>query len=235
MGLSRTEAVIFDVDGTLVDYEHAQREGLRRHLDDRGWGNDPSTWERWCRAEEHHFARYLAGDLTFEGQRRERVRAFVGEPLADDDADAWFDGYRVHFESCWRLFDDVLGSLDALDDRPLAAFSNVSGSYTRRKVSAVGLQDRFALIWGIDDVGAAKPDPRPFLDLCAALGVEPSRTLHVGDRYEVDALGACEAGLIGLWLDRPGAQLSGQRPDGAVDTRVTVVSSLSDVVALLTP
>ncbi len=157
----------------------------------------------------------------------------MGEPLPDDDADTWFDGYRAHFESCWRLFDDVLGSLDALADRPLAAFSNVSGAYTRRKVSAVGLQDRFALIWGIDDVGAAKPAPRVFLDLCATLGVEPSRTLHVGDRYEADALGACDAGLLSLWLDRPGASLSGRRPDGAVDPRVTVVTSLTDLVALL--
>ncbi|MFZ0324063.1 MAG: HAD family hydrolase [Actinomycetes bacterium] len=227
------EAVIFDVDGTLIDYEYAQREGLRRHLSDSGSSLVEAVWDRWQVAEERHFARYLAGELTFEGQRRERVREFVGGPFTDDDADAWFDGYRSHFESSWRLFDDVLDTLDGLSDRPLAAFSNVSGHYTRRKIAAVGLEDRFVVTWGIDDVGAAKPDPRPFHRVCSALGVETARTLHVGDRYEADALGACEAGLVGVWLHRPGAQLSSPPQEHPIDRRVTTVSSLSEVVGFV--
>ena len=180
------------------------------------------TWSRWLDAEDLHFARYLAHELTFEDQRRNRVRDFLAEPLDDAEADAWFAGYLTHFEAAWRLFDDVLPALDLLAGLPIAVFSNVSGEYTRRKINAVGLSDRFAVTWGLDDAGSAKPDARNFLSVCAAMQVNPTRVVHVGDRYETDALGACDAGLVSVWIDRTDA-MSGL---SAVDPRVTVVTSL---------
>jgi putative hydrolase of the HAD superfamily len=114
----------------------------------------------------------------------------------------------------------------------LAAFSNVSGEFTRTKLKRVGLLDRFALAWGVDEAGAAKPDPTPFTATCARLGVPVGGTVHVGDRYVPDAVGACDAGLRGVWLDRPGADPRGRAPVGAEDSRVHTVTSLLDVVAI---
>ena len=228
-------AVVFDVDGTLVDHDRAQREGLTAHLRNGAGTLDDTTWARWRQLEEHHFARYLAGELSFQEQRRERVRGFTGDRLADAAADAWFDAYRVRFEAAWRLFDDVLETLDQLAGVTLAAFSNVSGPYTRHKLERLGLLDRFALAWGVDDVGAAKPDPRTYTTVLAALGVDTGHAVHVGDRYDSDARGACDAGVRGVWLDRPGAEPAGRRPPGEPDPRVTVVTSLTEVVALVAP
>jgi putative hydrolase of the HAD superfamily len=225
-------AVVFDVDGTLVDHDRAQHDGLTAHLADLGQALDDVTWRRWRKLEEHHFARYLAGELSFEDQRRARVRGFTGDPLDDDRADGWFDAYRVRFEESWRLFDDVLGTLARLDGLTLAAFSNVSGAYTRHKLDRVGLLDRFVLSWGVDDVGAAKPDPRTYTAVLAELGVPHASAVHVGDRYESDARGACAAGVQGVWLDRPGADPAGRVPTTDPDPRVAVVTSLLQVVDL---
>ena len=226
------DAIVFDVDGTLVDHDFAQRAGLQLHLAARGQHLTSDLWDRWVAAEERQFARYLAGELSFGEQRRERVREFLDAPMSDSAADEWFAAYLTHFEASWRLFDDVVATLDALAGRPVAAFSNVSGSYTRHKVETVGLTERFAVTWGVDDVGSAKPDPRTFLSLCAALGVEPARTMHVGDRYETDALGACAAGLVGVWLDR-GRGLARDPDASMVDPGVMVIHSLADVLPLL--
>lgn len=51
--------------------------------------------------------------------------------------------------------------------------------------------------------------------MCERLGVAPAATVYVGDSLESDALGACAAGLTGIWLDRPGAAAGGRQRDGA--------------------
>ena len=228
-------AVVFDVDGTLIDYDRARREGFARYAVAVGLPTDGDAWDRWLAAEDVHFRRYLDGELSFEEQRRERVRAFTGEPLDAVAADTWFAGYLVHFEASWRLFDDVPPMLDALAGHSLAAFSNVSGAYTRRKIEAVGLAGVLVGAWGVDDLGAAKPAAATFRGLCERLGVPPASVVHVGDRYGADALGAVEAGLTGVWLDRPGAEPDGRAPQGALDPRVRVISSLAQLPALVRP
>jgi putative hydrolase of the HAD superfamily len=69
-----------------------------------------------------------------------------------------------------------------------------------------------------------KPDPRAFLDACAHLSVDPSRTVYVGDSIRADALGAYRAGLTPVWVDRF-ADPWHDRP-----TRVVRVSDLSELV-----
>ena len=67
-------------------------------------------------------------------------------------------------------------------------------------------------VWGLPileavtscDLGARKPDPRLFLEGAHRLNVEPSRVLHIGDRWDRDVVGAEGAGMQaalyrGLW------------------------------------
>ncbi|HEY4151781.1 MAG TPA: HAD hydrolase-like protein, partial [Pseudolysinimonas sp.] len=60
----------------------------------------------------------------------------------------------------------------------------------------------------------------------------PSSAAYIGDRLATDALGASAAGLLGVWLDRPGLatdeQLAAARAAG-----VRVIHSLAELPALL--
>jgi putative hydrolase of the HAD superfamily len=49
--------------------------------------------------------------------------------------------------------------------------------------------------------GFEKPDPRIFVHALSLAGTEPGRTLHVGDLYHADVLGARGAGIHPLLLD----------------------------------
>ncbi len=228
-------AVGFDVDDTLIDHAGAARQGLDAHLASSGLAVDEATWRRWLAVEHLHFDRYLAGELSFDGQRRARARDFTGSAFSDGEADAWFDGYRRCLEAAWTVFPDVLPALDQLASAGvrLGAFSNVDGTYTRRKLAAVGLLDRFAVALGRDDVRTGKPSAEPFLTLAARLGVEPRATLHVGDRYEVDARPARAAGLQSVWLRRPTADPSRRDPEGPVDRAVVTISDLAELPSLV--
>lgn len=72
--------------------------------------------------------------------------------------------------------------------------------------------------------GVEKPDPRLFQIALARAGARPDNTLHVGDLYHVDVLGARAAGLSAVLLDAA---------DLYADCDCERVRSLPDLVALL--
>lgn len=84
--------------------------------------------------------------------------------------------------------------------------------------------------------GSGKPDPRVFAEACRRLGTDPARTAYVGDELDVDARGALAAGLVGVWLDRPGTRRGGPHPEDPASARasgVHVVHGLADLPVAL--
>ncbi len=221
--------VLFDIDDTLVDYASAMRAAIEAHLAALGQPVGPDTYQRFRRIVHDTTARYLAGELTLHEHRREYARLVMGARLSDAEADAWLEGYLERLEAGWVLFPDVPPVLDALAGLRLGAVTNLDTAYQRRKLELVGLLTRFRCCVGIDLAGCAKPAPKIFHTGCAALGLAPDEVLYVGDRLHDDAVGARDAGLYGVWLDRSGTDGAiGGAPDG-----VAVIRSLTELPALV--
>jgi putative hydrolase of the HAD superfamily len=208
-------AVLFDLDGTLMDHDAARDAAIAVHLP------DPALAGEWRRLESLHYDEYAAGRCSFQEQRRRRVRgvhAAIGcaEP-ADAVCDAWFAAYLEHYRAGWSAFEDVVPALAALaaarPGLPLGIVTNGEGEPQRAKLAAIGLTDRFGVFVASAEVGMRKPDADIFLHACERLGVVPAEAAHVGDRLDLDAQGAAAAGLRGIWLDRAGASAA---PDGIV-------------------
>lgn len=207
-------AVLFDLDGTLVDHLAAQASALWAGL--REWrGGDRSTDDglltRWRELEREHMDDYLAGFCTFAEQRRRRLRAFLPlvSPLTQsDDAslDRWWAAYAGAYASGWTVYPDVVPCLDVLTERSpcpeLGVLTNGEGAQQRAKLAAFDLLDRMDGVFVSSEIGIAKPDPRSFRIACEGLRVEPQQAVFVGDVLELDALAAEAAGLTGIWLDR---------------------------------
>jgi len=203
-------AVVWDVDDTLFDYTAADRAGMREHLAAEGLLDGYETVEqaltRWREVTDAQWARFSAGETDWQGQRRDRVRAFLGEPLSDADADAWFDRYVAHYEAAWSLFPDVLPALDALvATHRHAVLSNSSLLVQDRKLRVLGVHDRFEAVLCAAELGVSKPAAEAFHAACEALGLPPHQVAYVGDHPEIDGRGAADAGLLSVWIDRGGA------------------------------
>lgn len=202
-------AVLWDIDDTLFDYSSAERAGALAHLAAEGllgaYADEDEAVAHWRSLTDEHYARFLAGELSFQGQRRERARALLGKPLSDAEADAWSERYWLAYRSHWRLFPDVLPALDALTPRfRHGILSNSGFPYQDGKLRTLGVRERFEALLCSDELGHAKPSPEAFHAACAALDLEPGEVAYVGDRPDVDAAGADAAGLRGIWLDRTG-------------------------------
>lgn len=228
-------AVLLDVDDTLVDTRSAFRTAILGAID--AWLPDLPQERRepavlhWAEDPGGYFRAYTRGELTMEQQRRHRVadlhRTFGGPELSPDQFAAWVRGYEAAFEAAWRLLPGALELLDALaaDGLPVGAVTNASRALQTGKLARVGLTDRLPLLACVDDVGRGKPDPAMWHRACARLGLAPDRVAYLGDELDVDARGARDAGLLGIWFDRHGT--------GHLPPDVPVVRVLGELPGLL--
>ncbi|MGW5866910.1 HAD family hydrolase [Streptomyces sp. NPDC055239] len=221
------KAVVWDVDDTIFDYAHADTAGMHAHLTAEGLIERYETAERalvlWKEVTERHWARFSGGGIEFEAQRRDRVREFLDAVLTDREADAWFERYLVHYESAWKLFPDTIPVLDSLaGDYRHAVLSNSALTVQDRKLRVLGVRDRFESVLCAAELGVSKPAAEAFLAVCTTMGLAPDEVAYVGDQPEIDARGARDAGLLGIWLDRNSASQEG--PSGV--HRITCLAEL---------
>jgi putative hydrolase of the HAD superfamily len=125
--------------------------------------------------------------------------------------------------AAWRIFDDVITTLEALRSRgfKLAVISNWDerlGPLLRR----LKLNDYFQTVVISCEVGSSKPMFAVFDRAARQLAVTPGAILHVGDSLEMDVQGARSAGFAAVWLDRQGLRSRGE-----------VIPSLHDLLNLL--
>ena len=157
-------------------------------------------------------------DLTFLRHRALKdlfAAAGHAESLADDALEVFFSARnRVEF------YDDVRPSLTRLRSRyRLFALSNGNADLVR-----CGLGDLFAGHITARAAGAAKPDARIFALLSAAAGVEAHQVLHIGDDPLADVVGATQAGMQAVWLNRDAREWPSQ-----FAAPVRTVSTLAEI------
>ena len=224
------EAVLFDGDQTLWDFQRIMRDALvaaaaalrtarpgpfadalrwddleeDRHVvgDDR-----PDVWSL-AELRVHGFARTLARRRAAEG----------GDEAADDGlARALAALYFTERDRDAALFPDTIPALEALRAHyRLGLLSNGS-----RLPETVGLAGHFETVVFAQDHRVAKPDKGIFEVVERELGLGPEVCVLVGDHPVNDVAGAHGAGWRSVWLDRDGAVSfpdDGPRPDAVVAT-----------------
>jgi len=198
-------AVTFDVGGTLVEVwpsvGHVYAEvaaqhgvkGLSARLLNRRFA---AAW-RVAKQFRHSRAGW-AGlvDATFHGLTdRPPSRSFFPELYA-----------RFAAPDVWRVFDDVVPTLDALAARglKLGVISNWD-ERLRPLLEQLKLASHFEAIVVSREVRASKPSRAIFKHAVRMLGLPPEAVLHVGDSLSMDVRGARAAGLSALLLKRAAA------------------------------
>jgi putative hydrolase of the HAD superfamily len=145
--------------------------------------------------------------------RRESIRLALyraGEdPLLADEAFEAFFAARQQVD----LFEDARPALEFMAARyPVVSLSNGNADLQR-----VGIAQYFRAAVSARDFGIGKPDPRIFVAAAGAADVRPEQVLHVGDDATLDVVGALNAGMQAVWLNRGDHQWPHeQQPDVTV-------------------
>jgi putative hydrolase of the HAD superfamily len=250
------DAVLFDLDDTLIVEEEVARATLRQvaglgHQDPKRFEEVALRCARQAWRSGPHFA--LCVDLgiasweglwaTFEG----------GHPILED-LKAWVPGYR---SGVWRavlaelgLEDPELAAAMAQDyistqrrghsliegaadvvrglsgTRRIGLLTNGPADIQRLKFESTGLAGYFDTVVISGETGMGKPDPAVFAYALEQLQAAAAASVMVGDSWERDVLGALGAGMAAVWI-ADGRPLPDELPN------VTVVDRISDLGALL--
>ncbi|WBY01616.1 HAD-IA family hydrolase [Ramlibacter tataouinensis] len=144
-------------------------------------------------AEQRPELRHDLSTLRRESIRLALYRAGEDPLLADAAFNAFFEA-RQQVE----LFEDVMPALQALSQRyPLVSLSNGNADLQR-----IGLAGYFRATVTAREFGVGKPDPRIFHAAAGAVDVLPHDVLHVGDDATLDVVGALNAGMQAVWVNR---------------------------------
>jgi phosphoglycolate phosphatase len=197
--LSDIQAVIVDLDGTMVDTLGDFEVALNRMLAELQLpAIDRALVERTVgKGSEHLIRSVLAHQLqridpTTEGSTCPAVQPEARYEQAWRSYQAHYRAINGHFS---EVYDGVREGLQALREAglPLACLTNKPRAFATDLLQAKGLSGYFACVFGGDSFERKKPDPLPLLKTCEALGTAPARTLMVGDS-ENDGLAARAAG-----------------------------------------
>jgi putative hydrolase of the HAD superfamily len=191
----RLDAVTIDAMGTLVELD-APVERLAQALQDRGLDTNAGRVAEAFRTEVGYYLAHKldARDPEALGElRRECSRVFLEAAGAQLDPAEFTPAFVDAM-----VFQPLEGAVEALHRLRAAGLALACVSDwdigLGEQLEAVGLDHLFELVLTSAEVGAAKPDPRLFVEATARLGVDPGRTVHVGDG-EGDRQGAEAAGL----------------------------------------
>lgn len=201
-----TEAVIFDLDDTLCDYQRgraAARECIDVLLTRAGVDAD-RYWAQYNREFDALFTRFLNGEFAVEEYRLMRFMIQgVDAPLAAEINRIYVEETSVNVP----LFDDVIPCLEGLRARGLrlAVLTNGPSDGQRMKLKYTGLEPYFPHIYISTETGFPKPDSRAFRQVLDALELPAAHVVMVGDSLRNDCLPAEALGIRAVQIDRSGA------------------------------
>jgi pyrophosphatase PpaX len=209
------EAVLFDLDGTVVD-------------------TIPHILESF---------RHATADVLGEALPDDVLMHYVGVPLAaqmryftDDEAIAerLLASYRefnrrTHDEMA-RLYPNTRATLEILAGAglPMAIVTSKSRMMAERAIDLFGLGGYFPVVVTADDTPTHKPDPQPVLYGASLLGVDPARAVYVGDSpADIESGKGAGAGTVAAtWGVASRERLEAVLPDA-------IINDIAELPALL--
>ena len=179
------QAVIFDLDGTLLDTLADIGDAVNRMLMEIGFPTHTLN----------DYRRFIGNGIN--------KMVFLALPL-EGRSDVMFDNcvYRVReiYGKNWNRrthpYDGIWNMLDRLKRQkvPMAVLSNKPHDFTVRHVNTYFDRWEFKAVMGQNDRFPIKPDPAAALDIAGRIGLPPSAFLFVGDSG-VDMQTAAAAGM----------------------------------------
>lgn len=164
-----TDAVIFDLDGIIVDSEPVWEDVRRRYVADHGGHWQPDSQRRLMGMSTAEWARYLSGELGVDAPA-EQVATEVVEQMAER--------YRQHLP--------LIPGADAAVRRLAARWKlGIASSSPQQLIGptleAAGLTRYFRAALSTERVPHGKPSPDVYLSVAQLLNVDPKRTVAIED------------------------------------------------------
>ena len=168
------EALIFDLDGTLVDTAPDLIQATNHVL--QSIGRRPVSYQEFRGFVGHGAMNLIERGTLATGTA---VDPATLKRLHRDFLDYYGENISVHS----KIFDGILGLLDEAAARGLkmGVCTNKVEGLSHKLLDELGLAKWFEAVVGGDTLPIMKPDPAPYREVAKRLGVDATRTIMFGD------------------------------------------------------
>lgn len=205
------EAIMFDLDGTLIGQKTASSNILKQvYLENEDTFKDITQkefLETWAKVAKKNIQEFFKGEISFEDKIILQIQDLFANfkyQINKSEAKEIYEKLLPIYEQNIILYDDVIPCLEMLkkDGYRLGIITNGDSKDQREKLIRYNLEKYFSPIIISGDIGYAKPSKEIFLECIKLLDLLPQNILYIGDLIEMDVLSANKVGMKGVWINR---------------------------------
>ena len=217
--MNKYNTLFIDLDDTLFDFSAASREAFRETYELLGYGRFFDSFDQWLGIYEPRnkelWQEYNAGKIN-KAQLNKIRYSYPLEAVGCPNEEL---GARFGTEALSRiphknmLLPGAIELLEYLSPKyEMFILSNGFMELQSQKMATTGLTKYFKRVILSEEIGVNKPHPELFEYALEVSGAQKNSTLMIGDAFESDIIGAANAGLDQMFLNRVGEKELSFRP-----------------------
>ena len=189
------KAVIFDLDGTLLNRDDSVQKFIENQYD---------RLEEWLGfiPKENYISRFIELDCRGYVWKDRMYQQMVDEFSIDEISwEELLQDYTEKFHKSCIPFPNLHSMLTELKNSSirLGIITNGKEQFQMDNIRALGIENYFETILVSESEGIKKPNPTIFEKALSQINVLANESMYVGDHPENDVKGAKNIGMIGVW------------------------------------
>lgn len=218
---ARYNCLLFDVDGTLLDFIAAEQDAISATLAKFNLPCTEEVFARFTAINAHLWDKLERGEIKKDKLVVRRFVQLLEELGEKGDAIRMNNEYMTALSGAAHMF---LGADELLKDlaefASLAVVSNGVYQVQMKRLEKSGLLQYFDEVFVSEKIGATKPSPKFFDYALRQLGIkDKKRTLVIGDSLLADIKGGQNFGLDTCWINFDGTEnTTGIKPTHVVQS-----------------
>ena len=202
--------LLWDVDGTLLDFGKSEAYGIRKCFEKFGLGECPDEMlERYSKINHKYWQMLETGEITKQQVLTERfVEFFKSENIDFNNIDAFNDEYQIRLGDKAFFCDNAFETINSLKGK-YKQYAVTNGTYIaqQRKLTQSGLINIFDDVFISDKIGFEKPNIEFFNAVQEKIGkFNKNEVMIIGDSLSSDMQGGNNADFLCCWYNPHNAE-----------------------------
>ena len=230
--MKKYDLVLFDIDGTLLDFDKAERVGMKETLTRFGLRNDDEIINSYNEINVSHWKMFEKGELSLEDLLVKRHEVLFARYGLKQDAAKFNDYYESRLKNCSYLVEHALEVLDYVKSKSCEMAIVTNGIYETQtnRIILSNLNEYFQHVYISEKIGYSKPQKEIFEHIFKDLGgdIKKENALIVGDSLTSDIRGGNNFGIDTCWVNPKKLE---NDLDVKVDYEVQSLLQLKNIIA----
>ncbi len=229
--MKKYELVLFDIDGTLLDFEKAERIGMKETLSWFGLRNDDEIVDSYNEINMHYWKMFERGEISLDNLLVKRHEALFDKYGFSCNSEEFNHYYEGRLKYCGFLMDHALETLDYVKTTSCKTAVVTNGIYETQtsRLALSRLDEYFKHVYISEKVGYSKPQKEIFQYIFRDIGqgIEKENVLIVGDSLTSDIKGGNDFGIDTCWVNPKGLE---NHLNLRVDYEIQNLLQLKDII-----